>query len=71
VNGLSRECQKEFADIGRKPDAATTEDREAVSAAVRGASTAPPPTKAPDVSKLSNDELRKQTQEKYGYTPNF
>jgi len=71
VTGLTRDCQKDFATLSRRPDAAATEDREAVTAALRGASTAPPPTKEPDLSKMSDAELRKYKQEKWGIPSSF
>ena len=57
---------KEFAKkYGRIPDAAATEDREAVTAAVRGASTKAPEGKAPDYGRMTDRELYKEW-EKHG-----
>lgn len=70
-NKILAGLSKEFAKEMRRPDAQTTEDREAVTAAVRGASGNPPAVKEPSVSKLSDAELREQTKQKYGYIPHF
>lgn len=49
---------KEFAKrYGRLPDKQATEDREAVTAAVRGASTQAPSGKAPDYSKMTDSQF--------------
>lgn len=49
---------KEFAKkYGRLPDRQATEDREAVTAAVRGASTKAPEGKAPDYSKMTDAQF--------------
>lgn len=49
---------KEFAKrYGKLPDRQATEDREAVTAAVRGASTKAPEGKAPDYSKMTDAEF--------------
>jgi hypothetical protein len=50
---------KEFAKrYGRIPDKQATEDREAVTAAVRGASTKAPEGKAPDYSRMTDSQLQ-------------
>jgi hypothetical protein len=61
---------KKFSDkFGKLPDKAATEDREAVTAAVRGASNRAPEGKAPDYSKSSNHDFKKSVEEQYGYSP--
>lgn len=60
--GLGREFAKRY---GKLPDKAVTEDREIVTAAVRGASTKAPEGKAPDYAKMSNSELDSEWQ-KFG-----
>jgi hypothetical protein len=62
---------KEFAKEMKRPDANTTEDREAVTAAVRGATSQAPATKDPVISKLTDNELRAETKAKWGYIPHF
>lgn len=50
---------KEFAKrYGRIPDKQATEDREAVTAAVRGSSTRAPEGKAPDYSAMTDSQLQ-------------
>lgn len=50
---------KQFAGkYGKMPDRQATEDREAVAAAVRGASTKAPEGKAPDFGRMSDGEYR-------------
>lgn len=51
---------REFAKYGKVPDKNATDDREAVTAAVRGASTKAPEGKAPDYSRMSDAELAKE-----------
>lgn len=70
-NKILTSLSREFAKEMKRPDQAATEDREAVTAAVRGASSNAPAVKEPDVAHASDSDLRKQTQEKYGYTPHF
>lgn len=62
---------KAFAKEVRRPDQTATEDREAVTAAVRGASSNAPAAKEPDIKRMTDTELRKYQQEKFGYTPHF
>lgn len=66
VAGLGREFTKKY---GTMPDKQATEDRELVTAAVRGASTKAPEGKAPDFSGLNNHEYREQHKKAYGYYP--
>ena len=66
VAQLGREFQKQY---GKMPDQRATEDREAVTAAVRGASTKAPEGKAPDYSGMSNAEFRAAHKRDYGYYP--
>lgn len=67
VSGLSQKLAK---SIAKRPDPNATEDRDAVTAAVRGASTKAPEGKAPDFSKASNNEFRNEVEKQFGYTPN-
>lgn len=61
---------REFASkYGKLPDKQATEDREAVTAAVRGASTRAPEGKAPDYAGMSNAEFREAHKKDYGYYP--
>jgi hypothetical protein len=62
VEQLGRNFSKKY---GKLPDANATEDRAAVTAAVRGASTKAPEGKAPDYSRMSDAELRAE-KEKLG-----
>lgn len=50
-------------------DIPLNEDREAVSAAVRGSSKAIPPPAPPNFSKMTDTELREFTERNYGYRP--
>lgn len=54
VETLGRNFSKKY---GKLPDKGATEDREAVSNAVRGASTRAPEGQAPDFSRMSNNEF--------------
>lgn len=58
---------KEFAKrYNRIPDKQATEDREAVTAAVRGASTSAPSGKAPDYSKMTDAQLAAEKARLFG-----
>lgn len=58
---------KEFAKrYGRIPDKQATEDREAVTAAVRGSSTKAPEGKAPDYSKMTDAEFAAEKARMFG-----
>lgn len=64
---LGKSLQKRFA---KRPDPGLTEDREAVVAAVRGASTQRAPESAPpNFGKMSNVEYRNKVREEYGFDP--
>lgn len=63
---LGRNFAKKFS---RLPDRQATEDRELVTASVRGASTKAPEGKAPEFAKLNNKDFSKEVQEKYGFNP--
>lgn len=54
------------AKFSKLPDRQATEDREAVTAAVRGASNRAPETKAPDFSKLSDNDFQKEKDKLFG-----
>lgn len=66
VDQLGRDFTKKY---GTLPDKQLTEDREAVTAAVRGSSTKAPEDKAPDVAKMSDAEYRAHVRKTYGYDP--
>jgi hypothetical protein len=63
VGALSREFAKKY---GKLPDKQATEDREAVTAAVRGASTKAPEGKAPDLSRLTDTEFVAEKEKLFG-----
>lgn len=65
---LAKEFAKEVKSVTF--DTEVTEDRNAVTAAVRGASTPAPAEKAPDFGTMSNAELRAEYR-KYGINPTF
>lgn len=67
VDALGRELHKKFTKL---PDAHATEDRAAVAASVRGASTQAPEGKAPDFSQMPTNEYREEHKKLYGYYPN-
>lgn len=67
VDALGRDFHKKYGNL---PDKKATEDREVVTAAVRGASTKAPEGKAPDFSGLSNAEYREAVKKEYGFDPN-
>lgn len=66
LDGLSRKLGDRFS---KAPDAAATADREAVTAAVRGASTKAPEGKAPDYSRMSPKDYGDAVEKQYGYRP--
>ena len=66
VDMLGRNFVKKY---GKLPDKQATEDREAVTAAVRGASTKAPEGKAPDFSGMNNAAFREEHKKLYGYYP--
>lgn len=66
VDTLGRKFSKQY---GKLPDKQATDDREAVSAAVRGASHRAPEGKAPDFSGMNNAEFREEHKKLYGYYP--
>lgn len=64
---VSAALGKEFAKrYGKLPDKAATEDREAVTAAVRGASTSAPPAKAPDFAAMTPGEFQAAKDRMFG-----
>jgi hypothetical protein len=63
VETLGRGFAKKY---GKLPDKQATEDREAVTAAVRGASTKAPPEKAPDLSRLTPAEFEAEKERLFG-----
>jgi hypothetical protein len=66
VEGLGRDFGKKFSP---RVDERATADREAVTAAVRGASNRAPEGKAPDYAGMSNAEFREAHKRDYGYYP--
>lgn len=66
VQILHREIRRMVKEVGRIPDPSATEDRAAVTAAVRGADRAPPAENSGDyrrrVSNMTNTELDKEWQ---------
>lgn len=66
TDALGQQMAKKFAKV---PDKAATEDRAAVTAAVRGASTVAPTGKAPDFSRMSQREYGDAVEKEYGYRP--
>jgi hypothetical protein len=63
---IDRAIAKLADSVQSMPDREATEDRNAVVAAVRGASAAPPAEKEPDVSRMTNEEFARY-QERFGY----
>lgn len=67
---VQEQLAKKFAaKFSKLPDRAATEEREAVTAAVRGASHKAPEGKAPDYSRMSNAEYREAHFKEHGYYP--
>lgn len=66
VDSLQGAFQKKY---GKLPDPNLTEDRDAVTAAVRGASTKTPEAKEPAIGSMTDNEYRAYVQKKHGYTP--
>jgi hypothetical protein len=67
VAQLGRDFQKKFSKM---PDKGATEDRAAVTAAVRGTSTKAPEGQAPNYAGMNNAEYREAHKRDYGYYPN-
>ena len=63
VETLGRSFHKKY---GKLPDKGATDDREAVSAAVRGASTKAPEGKAPEFGRMNDAEFRDTVYKEYG-----
>lgn len=66
VASLNKRLAKKFGNL---PDKLATEDREAVTAAVRGASTRAPEGKAPNYAKMNDAEYRESVQKEHGFVP--
>jgi hypothetical protein len=66
VNQLSKKFYKTFRDM---PDREATEDRNAVTAAMRGASSRAPEDRPPSYGTLSNAEYAKDVRERFGFDP--
>lgn len=66
VEGLAREFAKEFS---KRPDPNVTEDRESVSAAVRGASTKTPEDKPKNYGSMSDNDFAAEVEKNYGFRP--
>lgn len=60
---------KELKATPRPVDRDATEVREAVTAAVRGASAKVPADTPPDYGRMSNYDFNKSVREKYGFDP--
>lgn len=60
---LAKSFQKKFSKL---PDRQTTEDRDAVTAAVRGSSTRATEGKAPEFGKMSNADFQKEKDKLFG-----
>lgn len=65
---LGREFKKKF---DKMPDRQVTEDREAVVAAVRGASTKAPPDQPVKMGNMSNAEARQHVRQQFGFDPGY
>lgn len=65
-SALGREFKKKWDKI---PDRAVTEDREAVAAAVRGASTKASPEPPANLGGMSTAEYRQHVRQQYGFDP--
>lgn len=66
LKGLSKDFAKGRAtDV----DAETTADRDAVTAAVRGATSSPPAEQQPEFGPMANNEYADSVEKKYGYRP--
>lgn len=63
---LTKDFHKEFAQL---PDKNLTEDRDAVTAAVTGTTDKAPEAPPPDLSGMSDAELREFSKKNYGFTP--
>lgn len=68
---IEAQLTREFAAVSKRPDSNLTEDREAVSAAVRGTATTPPPAKELNIMQVSDSEAKNHVREKYGYSPSY
>lgn len=66
VDALGKRLSQRFSKL---PDKQATDDRDAVAAAIRGASTKAPEGKAPDYSKASNQEFANQVEKDFGFRP--
>jgi hypothetical protein len=66
VEGLGKKLSARFSKL---PDKQATEDREAVTAAVRGASNRAPEGKAPSYGGLSDNAFAEQVEKEHGFRP--
>ena len=66
VEKLGQEFSRKFESM---PDKNATEDREAVTAAVRGASTKAPESKPPDFKGMTNNEFADHVAKEHGFRP--
>ncbi len=62
---LAKSFAKKFSSM---PDRAATEDRDAVSAAVRGASNRAPASQPANLGGMTDQELREHTKKQYGFS---
>lgn len=65
---LGKSLARKFAKL---PDRGATEDRAAVAAAVRGASTRTPEERPANYAGMGNADVKADIEKKYGYTPSF
>jgi hypothetical protein len=68
---LKKQLGRDFLkSVNSRPDPTLTEDREAVAAAVRGASiNRAPESPAPNYSHMSNNEFRQSIRDQFGFDP--
>ena len=66
VSTLGRKFHEKFS---RFPDKEATENKEAVTAAVQGASTTAPEKKPTSYNGMSDAEFRKSVRDEYGFEP--
>lgn len=68
VKGLGQKFALEHANLSNRDEKATG-DREAVAAAVQGASKQAPEGKAPNYAQMNDNEFREQVKKDHGFTP--
>lgn len=68
LKGVAKSLRSEFATT---IDRDASEDRAAIEAAVRGASTKTPEPDAPNFASMNDTQARAEIEKRYGYVPNF